>query len=155
VTKGFTHFHGKGVPPDVVESCLGDNEPEIERNDLGELDEEQWEWYGDQRRDPWQPHMTLPLIARDDSCDLYQFVARNKVSTMAVQQLLGRYKHHPRGKAGALPVIKLGVVNYFNKKFNTEKPKVILGIIDWVSRDGAPVSALPPAADDFNDDIPY
>lgn len=157
-TKGYTRFHGKGVQPDVAESCLGDGTPDITRDELGEHDPEQWEYGLDgQRRDPWQPHMTLPLIARDDSGDLYQFVARNKVSIIAVQQLLGRYKHHPRGKAGALPVIKLGSVDYYNKKFKVDKPKPVLGIVDWVTRDGAPADpkSLPKAPHEFNDSIPY
>jgi hypothetical protein len=161
-TKGFTRFHGKGVQPDVVESCISDDSPDITRDELGDQDEEQWEVFGGQRRDPWQPHMALPLIARDDSGDLYQFVARNKVSIIAVCQLLGRYKHHPRGKAGMLPVIKIGTVKYFNKKFNVEKPKPVLGIVDWVSRDGSsPVSApqlkaeVAQAHAEFEDEIPF
>jgi hypothetical protein len=171
VTRGFTRFHGKGVQPDVTETTMGDGQPDITRGELSDLDPDKWETGLDgTRRDPWQEHMTVPLIARDEAGDLYQFVARNKVSIVAVRQLLGRYRTHPRGKAGMLPVIKLSAVDYFNKRFNSEKPKPVLGIVGWVSRDGgsavpasvpapsgtptAPAS-LPNPSDEFNDSIPW
>jgi len=157
-SQGYIRFNGQGEQPTIVMSCISDSTPEITRDELGETNMEEWEPGLDGHpRDPWQLQIYLPLIGRGNGGDLHNFVARNAVSLIAVRQLFGRYRYHPKGRAGLYPVIKLGVVSYFNKRFNVEKPKPVLGIVDWVMPDGTPpTSNSPPkASDELDDSIPF
>jgi hypothetical protein len=138
-------------------TCISDSSPAVTRDELGDLDETLWEPGLDGRpRDPWAEQWYLPLIDRGNGNDLFCFTARNVVSIIAVRQLLGKVQYNPKGRAGLYPVIKLGVVEYFNKRFNTTKPKPILGVIDWVAPDGGnPPASVPKLADDMNDAIGF
>jgi hypothetical protein len=139
VTEGYTKFHGKGERPDVVESCLGDGTPRVTRDELGDLDQSKWEYGLDnQPRDPWQKHMSLPLIACDDSGEIFQLVPRSPLARSSMEQLLGKYKYSPNRHLGLLPVIKLGVRTKYIKRFKTDKPVPVLGITRWVTPDGKP-----------------
>jgi hypothetical protein len=154
ITSGFTQFHGKGALPDIVETSLCDDRPDVTREDLGGTDPEQWDYGLDGgRRDPWQPHMTLPLISYDGAEIPYLFVARNKVSIIAIRGLIGLWRRHPRGKAGMLPIIEPKSGTYPHKTLKVDKPKPDLIVMDWVNADHTAVSAAQ-KHDEFNDDIP-
>jgi hypothetical protein len=71
-----------------------------------------------------------------------------------VRQLLGRYRAHPRGKAGLLPEVKFAIDEY-ETKYGGKKPKPLLTFTgEWFNPDGSRVSA-PQKRAEFNDDIPY
>jgi hypothetical protein len=157
--RGFIRFHGPGNAPDVEMSCISGGSPEIVRAELGDTDPAKWEIGLDGHpRDPWQEEWQLPLIAVDNG-DLYCFIARNKVSIIAVRQLLGRYHYNPNGRIGWTPVLKLGVVTYFNKRFKCEKPKPVLGVTRWIAPNdggGGMLPAKPPSGtNEFGDTVPF
>jgi len=142
---GFIRFFGEGAAPDERMSSLGDDTPIITREELGDLDPKKWPpGLDDQPQDPWQKQMKIAMVDRNGN-DIYRFVAHNMVSIIAVRQLLGRIRFNPKGKAGWLPVIRLGVVEYFNKKYRCKKPKPVLGVVDWIApdADGSAVPASP------------
>jgi hypothetical protein len=149
---GFIRFNGPGQQPDVEMRGIAEEGDLLTRDDLpGGYDEAPGP--DGQPREAWQQQTALPLLDTSDGQEMYVFTARNKVSLIAVENLLGRYRFHPKAKDGALPIIKLNAGEYTNKKFGTKKPKPVLQLCGWTGPDGK--SPPPPAAEKppFNDEI--
>ena len=126
--KGFCNFSDDGYRQEMV--GISEDRAEIQREDLGDDDQEQWpEGMDGQKRDPWQAQYILPLQRYDGSMELVGFVARNGVSINAVQGLIGRCRYHPRAQQGFFPLIKLGVGHYNNKRFGGVRPKPLLAML--------------------------
>jgi hypothetical protein len=149
---GFIRFNGAGVPPDIEMRCIAEEGNLLTRDDLpGGYDEVPGP--DGQPRVAWQEQIVVPLLSTGEAQDMFSLVARNIVSLVAVRNLLGRFRYHPKSKDGALPIIKLDAGTYLNKKFNTKKPKPVLQLCGWTGPDGK--SPTPPAAEKvpFNDEI--
>jgi hypothetical protein len=161
ITHGFIRFHGEGEKPTIVETRLSDDKPAITREELGDLDAAKWEPGLDgQPRDPWQEQFCVPMVARDGGGgEVFRFVARRVTSILAVRKLLGVVRYHPNGRAGWLPVVKIGVVTYYNKRFKRDMPKPVLGVIDWIAPEGAAPVTPPPTppklSADMNDEVGF
>jgi hypothetical protein len=159
ITHGFIHFNGEGETPTIRETRLSDDTPEITREELGDLDESKWEpGLDDQPRDPWQEQFCVPMAPRNGSGEVFRFVARSATAIRAVRRLLGVIRYHPNGKNGWLPVVKIGVVTYHNKKYKRDMPKPVLGVVDWIAPEGA-ASVTPPSppklSDELHDEVPF
>jgi hypothetical protein len=148
---GFIRFRGSGEAPDVEMRCLSEAGELLSRDDLPGGHDEALGPDG-QSREAWQEQIVIPLLTADETQDMFSFTARNKVSLIAVQNLLGRFRFHPKVREGALPIIQLNVATYLNKKFGAKKPKPVLQLFGWTGADG---KSPPPAAEKppFNDEI--
>jgi hypothetical protein len=156
VRRGWIKFN-EGNPPDVRMVALNEDADVPKREELGDDDPSEWPFnMNGVQADPWQPQYAVPMQRRDAGGELLCFVARSLTSMNAVEQLLGRYRYHPRARAGFYPVIKLAAGSYTNKRFGGQKPKPLLPIIDWVQRDGTPITApQPELSAEMNDKIPF
>jgi hypothetical protein len=166
VWKGFIRFNGTGVPPETKMRCAGEDLPPLTRDDL-EDGYAQRPGKDGTLQYSWQEQTALPLITADDAGEMFSFIARNRVSLIAVDTFLDRYLHHPKGRQGLLPIVELATGSYINKKFgNTKKPKPNLKIVGWVSRDGnasnapalkagTPMPDTPPSPPPMDDEIPF
>jgi len=155
--KGFIQFHGDGTPPDVRMVRIDEN-ADIEREDLGDLDQSQWPiGMNGEREDPWKPQFVIPMQRHDAGGELFIYVARGVVAMNSVGDLLGRWRHHPKRKAGFIPVVRVENGTYFSKRFNGRKPKPILAIDGWVTLTGEPAPELPKPtlAEELNDKIGF
>jgi hypothetical protein len=125
--KGFCNFSDDSYRQEMV--GIGEDRAEVQREDLGDTDPEQWPVGMDgQKRDPWQPQYVLPLQRFGEGMELIGFVARNGVSIAAVEGLIGRCRFHPRARQGFFPLIQLGVGHYNNRRFGGVRPKPLLTI---------------------------
>jgi hypothetical protein len=163
ITHGFIRFHGEGQTPTIKETRISDTTPAITRGELGDLDPTKWEPGLDGApRDPWQEQLCVPMVehkeGRKIGGEVFRFVARSATAIRAVRRFLGVVRYHPNGKAGWLPVVKIGVVTYYNKKFKRDMPKPVLGVIDWIAPEGAaPVTppSPPKPSDELHDEVPW
>lgn len=158
--KGFCNFSDDSYRQEMV--GIGEDRAEVQREDLGDTDPEQWPVGMDgQKRDPWQPQYVLPLQRFDEGMELIGFVARNGVSISAVEGLIGRCRFHPRARQRFFPLIQLGVGHYNNRRFGGVRPKPLLTIVDWLQLDGTPVPAAgssgapPKLSAEMSDEIPF
>jgi hypothetical protein len=133
---GFIRFNGAGAPPDIEMRCIAEEADLLTRDDLPGGYEEVPGPDG-QPRLAWQEQIALPLLDTGEAQDMYSLVARNIVSLVAVRNLLGRFRFHPKAKDGALPIIQLNVGTYLNKKFGTKKPKPVLQLCGWTGPDAS------------------
>jgi hypothetical protein len=162
ITHGFIRFHGEGEKPTIVETRACDNSPDVTREELGDLDPAKWESGLDGTpRDPFQEQFCVPMVDRNGGGEVFRFVARNGASIRAVRRLLGVIGYHPNGRAGWLPVIKIGAVTYFNRRFKRDMPKPVLGVIDWIAPEGdvpagnTPPPSPPKLSGEMNDEIAF
>jgi hypothetical protein len=136
--KGYIKFN-EGAPPDVRMVSISEDAEVPRREELGDLDQDEWPRGLDgNRQDPWKPQIAIPLARRDAGGELFVYVARGSVALNSVADLLGRWRRHPKRQAGLIPVIRLENGTYPSKKFGGFKPKPLLLIIDWVTKDGSP-----------------
>jgi hypothetical protein len=158
--KGFIRFNGAGMAPDVKMVRI-DEDADIEREDLGDLDKSKWplNMSGTEQEDPWKPQMAIPMALYDSGSELYIYIARGVVQMNAAGDLLGRWRWHPKRQLGLVPVIKIESGTYPSRKYGGRKPKPMLVIDGWVTRSGeqpTPVQAIAPSlAEELNDKIDY
>jgi hypothetical protein len=154
--KGFIRFSGIGQQPDVRMTCVSEDVPALTRDDIPD-GHAVTQGLDGISREAWQEQLVIPLVDVGDGGEMYSFVARNKVSLIAAQALLGKFLFHPKAKQGLYPIVKLESASYLNKKFGTVKPKPALKVVGWVSRDGTAGNAPMPKAgttkDIYNDEI--
>ena len=155
--KGFIRFLGVGQQPDVRMTCVSEDVPALTRDDIPDGHAETQGLDGIPR-EAWQEQLAIPLT--DDGGEMYSFVARNKVSLIAAQALLGKFLFHPKAKQGMYPIIRLESASYLNKKFGTVKPKPVLKVVGWVNRDGtrdgnAPMPKAGATDAIFNDSVDF
>ena len=97
----------------------------------------------------------LGLARRDAGGELFVYVARGSVALNSVADLLGRWRRHPKRQAGLIPVIRLENGTYPSKKFGGFKPKPLLSITDWVTKDGNPPPPPPSLSTEMNDSLDF
>jgi hypothetical protein len=93
---------------------------------------------GRQQAGPLERANCNPIGATRPGGELFVYVARGSVALNSVADLLGRWRRHPKRQAGLIPVIRLENGTYPSKKFGGFKPKPLLLIFDWVTKDGSP-----------------
>ena len=136
--KGYIKFNDD-APPDVCMVAINQDAEVPQRKELGDLDQSKWPRGLDgNKRDPWKEQIAIPLARCDAGGELFVYVARGAVALNSVADLLGRWRRHPKRQAGLIPVIRLENGTYPSKKFGGFKPKPLLLIIDWVTKDGSP-----------------
>jgi hypothetical protein len=120
---GFVMFDPDS-PPRFSMVCLGADVELPRRENLGNLDETKWPTskLNNQKEDLWKEQYIVPLMAKDEGAELFAFVARSPTTRRVMQQVLNRYKMHPRKKLGFKPVIRLGVTTFENN-FGNMQPK--------------------------------
>jgi hypothetical protein len=157
--KGFIRFLGVGQQPDVRMTCVSEDVPALTRDDIPD-GHAVTQGLDGIPREAWQEQLAIPLT--DDGGEMYSFVARNKVSLIAAQALLGKFLFHPKAKQGMYPIIRLESASYLNKKFGTVKPKPVLKVVGWVNRDGdrsrdgnAPMPKAGATEAIFNDSVEF
>jgi hypothetical protein len=156
--RGFIRFFGDGTKPDVRMVRIDDIANSVMREDLGDLDPAQWPFgMNNEREDPWKAQFAIPMQRHDAAAELFGYVARGVVAMNSVSDLLGRWRHHPKRKAGFIPVIRVENGTYFSKRFNGRKPKPILAIDGWVTLTGEPAPELPKltVSEELNDKIGF
>lgn len=98
------------------------------RDELGDLDEDQWELLNDRPIDPWQKTNHLTLC--DTQGRIYTFVTSSKGGLSAVGQLAEAYSLRRRMKPDEIPVIELQSRSYDHKQYG-ETFAPVLKIIGW------------------------
>ena len=153
--KGFIRFN-EGGPPDVRMVRISEAADVPRREELGDLDQSKWpNGLDGTRTDPWKLQVAIPLAQHDAGGELFVYVARGPVQLNAVSDLLGRWRYHPKRRAGLIPVISVQNGTYYSKRFNGLRPKPLLVIVDWVTRTGAPPPPPAPLAIEMNDSIGF
>jgi hypothetical protein len=155
--KGWIKFNGEGEKPETVMVGIGENKDVPTRDELGDLDQSQWPLSRDGKgpEDPWKPQYDVPLLSTDAGGELFGLVMRGVTAMNAVRSLLGRYRWHPKAKQGLYPIVRLDSGTYLNKRFGGRRPKPVLSIVDWVTKDGAPPPPPAPLAGELNDQISF
>src|SRR5262249_29874337 len=125
------------------------------REELGDLDKSQWPCGFGQKQDPWKEQIAFPLARRDAGGELFVYVARGPVALNSVADLLGRWRRTPKRQSGLIPVIRLENGTYPSKKFGGFKPKPLLVIVGWVTKDGNPRPPPPPLSTEMNDSLDF
>jgi hypothetical protein len=151
---GFIRFRGEGEAPDIVDQAIDDTRPPLTRDDIPEGYEQEPGMDG-ALRDCWQEQFRVPMLDSGEDGELFIFTARNAVSRIAVQALLGRCLRHSKYLDGLCPIIKIGKGAYFNKKLKVNKPKPVMAVIGWSNPDGTATAPKPAPKPEFNDDVPY
>ncbi len=158
--KGYIKFN-EGGPPDTVMVRITDNADVPERETLGDNDPSTWPLgLNGEKQDPWKLQFAIPMARHDEGGETFIYVARGPVQMNSVSDLLGRWRWHPKRRAGLIPVISVESGTYPSKRFGGLKPKPVLRIVDWVTATGAPAEALPAPAkpalkQEMNDEIPF
>jgi hypothetical protein len=154
---GWIKFNGEGERPETVMVGIGENKDVPTRDELGDLDRSQWPLSRDGKgpEDPWKPQYVVPLLSTDAGGELFALVMRGVTAMNAVRSLLGRYRWHPKAKQGLYPVVRLDSGTYLNKRYGGRRPKPVLSIVDWVTKNGAPPPPPAPLAGELNDQISF
>jgi hypothetical protein len=156
-------FNGDGVPPTLISVGIYEDARLPSRDDLGDP-EDTWpiNKFG-QPDDPWKLQYRVPLVATDESGEIFELTNRGLTAVRSFEDLIRRYGNHPQRKKGLVPLIELVSTTYPNKRLGTDMPKAVYKIVGWVERDGsAPVKKPDPItsgksllADEMNDEIPF
>ena len=118
VMSTLTVGHLKWVDNRQVDSRIGlvaDGFRRAQRDELGDLDQKNWEAdeYGD-RKDPWQPTDLLVLVAPAPPHDLYTFSTSSVGGANALADLCGAHACTTEG-VGQYPVVTLATGSYVHK----------------------------------------
>jgi hypothetical protein len=126
---GFAKFNEDG-PPDVRLGKLKFGKDSLpKRQDLGDLNEEDWEIVEGKPKDRWQPIMQLSLSPLDCIGELVMFSAIGTGGARsAVADLCGIFARSPRH--GLLPIIELRTRSYKHKKYGVVHVPV-LKLVSW------------------------
>jgi hypothetical protein len=98
------------------------------REQLGDLDEDEWSTLNDRPIDPWQK--TNHLVMCDGEGSIYTFVTSSKGGLSAIGVISEAYSTRRRMKPDEIPVIELQSRSYNHKDFG-ETFAPVLKIIGW------------------------
>jgi hypothetical protein len=156
--RGFIKFN-VDAPPTVHMVGIAEEAEPVARETLGDP-EGTWPIsdFTGKPEDPWKFQYVFPIVSDGAGNELFLYVARGMVATLAVESLLGKWRWHPKRRMGPLPVIEISNGTYFSKKYKSDRPKPLFAIVDWVTAEGeAPAAKAIAAAKhaEFNDQIPF
>jgi hypothetical protein len=136
--RGFIKFNPDG-PPSVHMVRIDENAEVPERDSLGDNDPTKWPiGLNGEKADPWKEQFAFPMASNDAGGELFVYVARGVVAMNSVSSLLGCWRVHSKRKQGLIPVIAVRNGTYWSKRFNADRPKPELTIVNWVTKTGAP-----------------
>jgi hypothetical protein len=69
--------------------------------------------------------------------------------------LLGKFNLHPQRKKGLVPLLKLNIGTYPNKRTGRDMPKPVYQIVGWVPKDGDAPVGNGGGGGELNDVIPF
>jgi hypothetical protein len=118
------------------------------REELGDLDQRQWDMQDGVWRDPWQSTLSLP-ISRVETGEAYLFSTSSVGGRRAVGGLIRAYGIHVQGNKTGNPVVELGA-NFYKHKAYGKIYYPIFHITNWVGDDGNPRTL----AEDLDDRVP-
>jgi len=98
------------------------------REELGDLDEAEWELLGDKPNDPWQMTTYLPMC--DTEGRLYTYITSSKGGAGVVAALSQAYATRRRMKPNEIPVIELSSRTYDHKQYG-ETFAPVFKVIGW------------------------
>jgi hypothetical protein len=150
--KGFIKFNTDG-PPDIRMVRIDEN-TEVKREKLGDLDKKKWPIANGEPIDPWKEQYVIPTVRHDAGGELFAYVARGIVAMTSAENLLGSWRFHPKRRDGLIPVVSVENGTYWSKKLKADRPKPILRTVGWVTKTGAPPPPPVPIGVEMNDAIP-
>jgi len=122
-----------------VEQAMGrikDAFKKPKREELGDLDEDQWDKNEDgELQDPWQEtnYLLMKMPGVDDQDALFTFTASSWGGRNAITNLIDSYVKMSRMRSkGEMPIVKLGVERYTHKKYGPMKNPTFK-IVGWVA----------------------
>jgi hypothetical protein len=152
---GWIKFNGEGEPPDRHMGLLYEGFRMPEREDLGDLDQADWQTGLDGRPgDPWQ-HQIYLVLQRCDTQELFTFVTSSITGRRAIGTLLRHYDRMRKAAAEMYPLVRLKIGGFQHKDDRVGWVKVpVLAVVGKTPKDGAakPDSSL---SADMNDALPF
>jgi hypothetical protein len=125
--RGYVKWHDS-MPVATVMGLVSEGYQPPPREELGDLDEDEWELLNDRPIDPWQ--VTNHLVMCDVEGNIYTFVSSSKGGLSAVGELSKAYAMRRRMKPDEIPVIELQGRSYIHKDYGeTFAPQ--FKIIGW------------------------
>ena len=129
-------------PVETIMGPVGEGFIPPKREDLGYLDQSQWEKFDDGRlKDPWSFCNSIVLYDQREAGDgYYTFTTSSQGGIKALGLLSYEYGNRLRQKPDEFPVVALGVGSYQhpNRAYG-EIRYPVFEVVDWV-----PVNRLPP-----------
>jgi hypothetical protein len=143
-----------GKPAEYRVRKPGENLPD--RDELGDLDEAQWEAGPDGKtpRDPWQNTRFVYLIG--ENAEAYTFSTSSWGGRAAVSDLADTISRMRFARPGALPIVELRAAPMMTRFGKKSKPQ--FKIVSWKQPDEDEVRAIehqPAKNGDLNDEIPW
>jgi len=134
---GWVRWHDTKPTDHVMGKVVAGYQPP-RRNDLGDLDPDNWEVdETGKARDPWQPSNYLLLQGTGDrEGELFTFTTSSRGGINAIGDLCLKYGKTLRQRPDQYPVIEIGTGSYLhsNKSFGRIKYP-LLTIVGWVPKD--------------------
>jgi hypothetical protein len=153
---GWRQWRDKRIVDQVV-GMVADHFKPPQRNDLGDLDESQWERdTSGNPVDPWQLGFFMRLVDEEGD-EAFAWSATSNGARRAVGKLVDAFAKRRRKHPNACkPLVKLSTDFYRHQSYGrVDVP--LLEIIEWRSSDSAPNLPAPDGSGDaaMNDDIPF
>jgi hypothetical protein len=112
---GWIRFRNDGQPPDRVMGLLYDGFRMPRREELGDLDKDDWPaGLSGAPEDPWR-HWIYVVLQHADTAELFTFATSSMTGRRAVGNLLKHYDRMQRTHPNELPVVKLKVGGFQHK----------------------------------------
>jgi len=102
---------GKQYPKYSEMAILGLGQDVVDRESLGDTDEDEWELYKGKPRDPWSLQVVVP-VRFEDSNEYNHFAATNKTNQNQLAGLFREFLTEWKLKPGRLPVVQFTVGDY-------------------------------------------
>jgi hypothetical protein len=151
LAQGFIKFNEEAAPEVHLGKVKFGRDQLPKRNDLGDVDQEEWPVVNGKPKDPYQPIMQLPLSPVERIGELVVFSAIGEGGARsAVADLCAIYGRSPR--SGYLPIIELGTSSYKHTQYGIVHVPV-LKLVSW--HQAAPVieSDPVPSEGDYGADM--
>jgi hypothetical protein len=153
---GWRRWRDKRITDQMV-GLVADNFKPPQRNDLGDLDERDWERdSAGKPSDPWQFGFFLRLVD-PDSEEAFAWSATSNGARRAMGDLVNAFARRRRkNPESCIPVVRLDSDFYRHKDFGrVDVPK--FEIVEWRASDTAPSLPAPDGSDHarMDDDIPF
>jgi hypothetical protein len=151
LARGWSRFEDKKVTDRRI-GLLADRYAVPKREDLGDLDQSNWERSSTgEARDPWALQWFLPLLPLGTD-ELHTFITGSNGGDGAIRTLCGSYGR--RFSAGLLPIVALKSTSYRHSEFGLiDKPA--FEIVAWDGTSLPPqIEPAPEKNADMDDEIP-
>lgn len=119
----------EGQPVEHIMGLVSEAFAPPKRDELGDLNEDEWETLDDRPVDPWQP--TNHLVMCNTKGEIYTFVTSSKGGLSEIGRVAEMYANRRRMKPDEIPVIELQGRSYDHKLYG-ETMAPVFKIIGWV-----------------------